>query len=142
MDYNTQEVTEAFEKVSKINSAGMVNSAINNLWLDYFRHYKTGQFLSCNSDLDCIWTILGGEVGIEGSDSEKKYFAIEASLDTCGVLQDNLEKNDFEPIQPLDLKQRSKQKALLMKKALFLRRLQNNQGKGTAYLSGDDEETE
>lgn len=141
MDFNnTEEVVEG--QLSKINSAGLVNSTMNNLWVDFFRHYRDGKYLSANADLDCIWTILGGEKDMGGSDEETAYFNIELELSKLGKLQDNLEVKGFDKINTQQLNNLGLHKVALLKKSLFLRRLQNSQGKGSAYQSGDDEETE
>lgn len=142
MDYNnSEEVIEG--QLSKINSAGLINSTMNNLWVDFFRHYRDGKYLSANADLDCIWTILGGEKDMGDSDKEKDYFDIEIELSKSGQLKDNLEAKGFDsPNSKIILENLGKHKVLLLRKSLFLRRLQNSQGKGSAYQSGDDEETE
>jgi hypothetical protein len=131
-----------FGKLSKINSAGLVNSQLSNLWLEFFRHYKEGKFLSANSDLDCLWTILGGEKTIEGSNEEISYFKIEGKLNQNGKLKDSLEIRGFGNIDEKQLDILNVQKGILLEKSLFLRRLQNKQGKGTAYNDGDDEDSE
>lgn len=142
MDYNSELAESESLQMSKINSAGIVNSTMNNLWIDFYRHYRAGQFLSANSDLDCIWTILGGEKGMADSEDETKYFKIEAKIGEFGLLRDSIEINGFGKLKQEQINTQIKQKDILLKKSLFLRRLQNEQGKGTAYISGDDEETE
>ena len=127
---------------SKINSAGIVNVTLNNLWIDFYRHYRSGQYLSANSDLDCIWFILGGEKSVIDSDEEKAYFTIEKQLALSGEIRNSLEAKGFDKVNPVQVQAFKVQKPLLGEKALFLRRLQNIQGKGTAYWDGSDEEAE
>ena len=134
--------TDNFGKLSRINSAGIVNSTLNNLWIDFYRHFRDGRYLSANSDLDCIWTILGGEKNMEGSDEEVSYKKIEKELYESGMLGDKLEITGFDRVEDKQIARLSAQKKVLLKKALFLRRLQNKQGKGTAYNDGEDEEFE
>jgi hypothetical protein len=51
-----EEVAEDYStKTSKINSAMITNMTLNELWKDFFRHFRHGQYLAANSDLDCIW---------------------------------------------------------------------------------------
>lgn len=133
---------DEFGKLSRINSAGLVNSTLSNLWSDFFRHFRDGKYLSSNSDLDCIWTILGGEKGIEESETEDDYFKIEEKLKESGNLRDSLEVRGFGKVDDTQLGIMIKQKSIMLKKALFLRRLQNSQGKGTAYNDGEDEDFE
>ena len=129
-----------FGKLSKINSAGLVNSQLSNLWLDFFRHYRHGEYLSANSDLDCIWTILGGEKGMAESVEEVEYFTIEGELSKTGILKDNLDVKGFGKIDDKEVQRIIVQKGKLLKKAMFLRRLQNQQGKGTAYSRGNEDD--
>lgn len=132
--------SDEFGKLSKINSAGLVNSTLSNLWSDFFRHYRDGKYLAANSDLDCIWTILGGEKNIEESPAESEYKKIELKLYESGTLTNSLDIKGFGKVNQDDLTKIASQKIILLKKALFLRRLQNSQGKGTAYHDGEDED--
>lgn len=138
MNEDFNDTPEEFGKLSKINSAGLVNSTLSNLWLEYFRHYRTGQFLNANSDLDCIWTILGGEKGIEGEITEKKYKVIECRLIQTGNLSNTTERKGFDKVNPDVILRKGKQKLIITEKAVFLRRLMNKQGKGTAYTNEDE----
>lgn len=129
--------------LSKINSAGLLNSLMHNLWLDFNKHYRAGRYLSANADLDCMWIKLGGEEYIIGSPDEAKYQALEEKLADAGQLQDALTVNGFSKPDEKQLEKFYIQRKILMEKALFIQRLQNSQGKGTAYdYSGDDEESE
>lgn len=134
------EIGNDFGKLSKINSAALVNSTLSNLWLDFFRHFRAGKYLAANSDMDCIWTILGGEKDIEKNDIETNYLSIEEGLRKSGTLRDSIEVAGFGEVDEAQLIKIAKQKDILLKKSIFLRRLQNSQGKGTAYHDGDDEE--
>lgn len=129
-------------KVSKINSAMLVNLTLNNLWVEYYQYFMQGRFLDANSNLDCIWTILGGESNIQGKDIEVKYNEIEKELSESGGLQNSISIKGFNGISKGQITKLINQKNILLKKALFLRRLQNNQGKGTAYEDADEEEAE
>lgn len=139
MDVNQIETTSN-EQISKINSAALVNITLTNLWNDNFRHFRLGKFLSANSDLDCIWTILGGEKNIKGTSTEKEYNKIEKRLSETGNVVDSIQTKGFNTISKDQLTRFSKQKDIILEKALFLRRLQNTQGKGTAYYDGSEED--
>lgn len=139
-DFTLQNIDET--KISKINSAAIVNISLNNLWIDSFRHLRSGEYLKWNNDLDCIWTILGGEPTIKDSDDEKEFLRIEEEISKSGNLSNSANFKGFSVPDDDYLQKLSSQKAALMKKAMFLRRLQNSQGKGTAYDSGDDEDFE
>ena len=133
---------EEFGKTSKINSAMLVNSTLNELWKEFYSHFRVGKYLSANNDLDCIWTILGGEKEIEGKKIETDYIAIETKLKEKGLIQDSLSSTGFNQIKLEQIIKFTEQKGILLTKALFLRRLQNTQGKGTAYEDKDEEESE
>lgn len=126
-------------KSSKINSAMVVNMTLNELWKDSFRHFRDGRYLSWNSDLDAIWTILGGEPDVENSEDEKNYNSLNNELKEIGSLNNLIESRGFNKIETQIILKLNKQKAILLKKALFLRRLQNKQGKGTAYHEADED---
>jgi len=138
MESNPVEKLEELQ-LSKINSAYLVNLTLNNLWENFFRHFKAIKYLDANNDLDCIWTILGGEKGIANSPIEKDYNEINKKLQNYAPLKNNIETRGFSGVNPNDLKKLSEQRSLMLTKALFLRRLQNTQGKGTAYLNEDEE---
>ncbi len=128
--------------ISKINSAGLVNLTLNNLWVDFFRDFRNGKYLSANNDLDCIWTILGGDLKDDNNDDKKQtenYKTIETELNNSGLLRNSLEVKGFGSVGDEQLKLLSKQKGILLKKSLFLRKLQNKQGKGTAYDDGSND---
>lgn len=135
-EYEDSELTS---KSSKINSAMIVNMTLNELWKDSFRHFRDGKYLSWNNDLDTIWTILGGEPDIENSPIEKNYNEINKELSNLGNLFNELEVRGFDKINKECIIKLNKQKSVLLKKALFLRRLQNRQGKGTAYHDADED---
>lgn len=135
-DYSDEE--KEIELKSKINSAGLVNITLNNLWVEYFKDFRDGKFLSANNDLDCIWTILGGDVEEDGT-VEKDYKKIEKDLSESGSLQDIIEIQGFGKVSEEQIRKLCKQKGLLQKKAVFLRRLQNKQGKGSAYEDNADD---
>jgi len=123
-------------KLSKFNSGALINMRLNNLWVNAHDHKRNGKYLSWNGDLDAVWCELGGDVK-EDSDNDKKYNEIDQELAKLSPILDWNNSGQYNSISTkLKLKQ-TKQYKILIKKELFLRRLQNTQGKGTAY---DDEE--
>ena len=138
MEEPIQDIDDSFGKLSKINSAGIINSTLGNLWNDFFRHFRDGRYLSANNDLDCIWTIHGGEKKVEGSEEERSYFLNEKDLSKSGNLQNSISIRGFGEVSDKELNKLIEHKGLLLKKALILRRLQNKQGKGTAYTDEDE----
>ena len=123
------------DKVSRINSAGLINSILENLWRESYTAMANGDYLRCNSKLDSIWTILGGDCEDE-SDEDTTIAKINLGLYEKGNLKSKSGYGFNENTNPNN----AVQYQLLLKKSLFLRRLQNKQGKGTAYQNDDDDD--
>lgn len=133
-----EESPEFTSKSSKINSAMILNIAIQELFKDYSKHFREGRFLNCNNDLDMIWVILGGEPHIEKSQTEKDFIKINEELYKLGQLNNGIEPRGFNEVSKEVIIKINKQREVLIKKGLFLSRLRNEQGKGTAYSDPDD----
>jgi hypothetical protein len=120
------------DKQSRINSAGLINATLENLWKDCYNAMANGDYLKWNIKLDSIWAILGGDEK-EGGDEDNKMSSINLKIYEQGSLKGKVgsgfdkKANENNPIQY----------QFLLKKSLFLRRLQNKQGKGTAYQDED-----
>lgn len=131
MDYT--EVNES--NISKLNSGGLINLRLHNLWVDRHKFAQRGDYQRWNEILDAIWCELGADVREEG-DEDKVYWKL--SLEFANACQDDIKIKGFEKANDEKKNSLIKQKIALIKKELFLRRLQNKQGKGTAYLDEDD----
>lgn len=84
---------------------------LDQLWQDCHRYRNSGQLMKWNYTMDSIWTELGSDAqkgDVEGFDEFIKF--IIENKDNKGKLYQ-----------------------ILMKKEIWLRKLQNTQGKGTAY---------
>lgn len=123
------------EKMSRINSAGIINITTENLWRDSYSALKRGDLVAWNRALDSLWLILGGDVE-EGKADDKKFNEIDLEIHKTGSLSHS--PTGFARLGSDVNAIIAKQYLLLRKKALFLRRLQNSQGKGTAYASEED----
>jgi hypothetical protein len=131
-DFNIAEDDE--QKMSRINSAGIINVTIENLWRESYSSMSKGDLVTWNRKLDAIWCILGGDVE-ENSEEDKKFKEIDLKIHQNGSLSHV--RTGFD-LPKEDTKEKSSiQYLLLRKKSLFLRRLQNSQGKGTAYQDED-----
>jgi hypothetical protein len=119
------------EKVSKYNAAFLINQSLEFLWRGVFTSIDNNDLWKWNRKLDAIWIILARDIE-EGSEQEKKYNDIELEIGKTGSLV--YKKVGFSILSSEDLKKMSLQYQLLKKKSLFLGRLQNKQGKGTAYV--------
>jgi hypothetical protein len=127
---------DPISKTSKINAAALINLILADLWRDSYRHSRTGEFSKWNADLNCLWIELGGDVEDNG-DEVKQFEIIESELAQIGSLVKK-KADGFKEADNDELIKAAKQYRLLMKKALFLKRLQNKQGKGTAYKDESD----
>ena len=130
-DYN-KELDD--EKMSRINSAGIINITLENLWRDCYSAMAKGDLVSWSRKLDAIWAILGGDVKV-GDEIDKEMNKMDLKIYQTGTL--NHKKDGFRKLEEKESEVIALQYILLKRKSLFLRRLQNKQGKGTAYLDED-----
>jgi len=125
---------EEIDKTSRINAAGIINITLENLWKEGYSYLVNGDYVKWNRKLDSIWLILGGDVS-PGSSEEKEFMKIDTQLYSLGNL--GHQKIGFETTSQEDKGKRATQYLVLRNKSLFLRRLQNKQGKGTAYTDSE-----
>lgn len=123
------------EKLSRINAAGLINSTLENLWKDCYSAMAKGNYLLWNTKLDSIWAILGGDCK-EGDDEDKNMSKINLKIYENGDFKTKIGSGFLEKNNPNN----AIQYQLLLRKSLFLRRLQNKQGKGTAYINEDEDD--
>lgn len=120
---------------SRINAAGLINQTLEKLWNESYTAMAEGKYDKWNVKLDSIWAILGGDEK-EGEDKDKEMQKINLSIYSKGSLKTKTGSG----FEQKDNPNNSIQYQLLLKKSLFLRRLQNSQGKGTAYsVEGEDD---
>ena len=121
--------------ISKVNSGGLINLRLHNLWVDRHKSALKADYNKWNEILDAIWCELGADTK-DGSPSDTKFW--ELSLEFANACGAPVKKVGFNTTTTTDRQSMAKQKIALIKKELFLRRLQNTQGKGTAYVDEDD----
>ena len=124
-------------KTSKINSAGLINSTLERLWVECYNEMTSGNYIKWNTKLDAIWSILGGDCK-DGDKKDKEISKLSLKIYKAGNLSAKSGVGFNKQTNPNN----AVQYQLLLKKNLFLRRLQNSQGKGTAYDSGDGDDFE
>ena len=131
--YNPPEQTE--DATSKINAAGLIISTLEKLWSECYTSMAQGNYGLWNTKLDAIWVILGGDE-ITGGNIDNAINEIDIKLYETGSLKGKtgvgfqMTKNPNSALQY----------QMLKRKSLFLRRLQNKQGKGTAYKTDDEDD--
>lgn len=118
------------ERTSKYNSAFTQIYRLDLLWKDCNNYSRKGKLKDWNWTLDRVWMELAGDLD---NDDERlgKFEVIDKKIK---VASDKviLRKTNFSGFQGELYK-------LLMEKELFLRRLQNALGKGTAFEENDDD---
>lgn len=124
--------------ISKYNSGALINLRLNELWQDAHKHKRKGQYSSWNGDLDAVWCELAGDVK-EGLEKDKLFSKINLELAKLSPIINWDSHHGFNEINNVNVEKRRNQYNQLIKKEVFLRRLQNVQGKGTAYDDDDDD---
>ena len=121
---------------------------MDSLWKDANNHSRSGHYSKWNNDLDTIWSELARDLkefdyqdGKDKDDEPKKgyktlFSEFDNELAKTGAFEDELGQS-FNPLQPEQIKKRQQQYRLLREKELFLRRLENHLGKGTAWEDED-----
>lgn len=136
------------ELKSKYNSGVNILIRLDSLWKDANNHSRAGLYSKWNNDLDTIWSELARDLNekeyqdskdedgkiIKGYKSKFGDFDIE--LAKVGAFEDEI-GNSFNPLTKEQIEKRQKQYRLLREKELFLRRLENHLGKGTAWEDED-----
>lgn len=112
-EYKTKEE----QKTSKYNSAVAQLYRLDNLWQSAQYHSRNGYLLKWNYDLDAIWRELAGDTI---TDDDNTFAKMDFFIAKYKTSRDLLYQ-------------------LIVKKEIFLRKIQNKQGKGTAYVNPDDD---
>lgn len=135
MEYGEQEAY----KPSKYNSGFLVILRINELWKDANNHARKGNFVSWNEDLDRIWMELVGDIKQEEGEKNPEEQYKELVLKYAKACNIQSKGNGFEERDNEQRKSTALKKNALMDRETFLRKLQNQQGKGTAYQEEEDD---
>jgi hypothetical protein len=134
-----EDISQEVVKLSKINSASLINLRINNIWLEINKAAVSGNYFRWNSSLDRIWCELVGDIQESKIDAEGKEEVedIKKFNDLNKDVLTNLKalkiKEGFSQFTKEDKEKIAAIYDSLMKKESFLRALMNKQGKGTAY---------
>lgn len=142
MDYNSQPE----QRVSKINTAGLQNLRRSALWEDANNHSRQGLYKKWNEDLDRVWLELVGTIKSQkkkdGEENDNKISKEEEEFnkieEEIGKLSVPKQSKGFKQVDKDDYENLVKLKKKLMEKETFLRKLEDVQGKGSAYETDDD----
>jgi len=121
------------DQISKINAAGLINITLENLFRDCYVAMANYNYKLWMIKLDAIWTILGGDEK-RGSKADKYINKLDLQIYELGDMSIPVNRT-FNKKPASNSKQ---QYQLLKLKTIYLRRLQNKQGKGTSYMRDDD----
>lgn len=131
---------EESQKTPKHSSGVNILIRIDALWKDTHLHSRGGQFSSWNSDLDRIWLELARDIkNSEFVNKESIFKGFDSDLIKEGNIQDGASGKGFATKTKTDLEKRDNQYKILMKKQIFLARLENELGKGTTKKSEEDD---
>ena len=129
---------EETQILSKHNSSVNILIRLDGLWKDANNHRRQGQFSKWNHDLDVIWCELARDLDNEDFKKKKETFeSFERKIGEFGKFDDNAGSRLIQ-ITKSEIINRDKQYKNLMDKDLFLRRLENFLGKGTAWQEEED----
>lgn len=99
------------QKISQFNSAISILMRLDNLWKDTHTHMRQGDMVKWNWDLDRVWCELAADADEADFATFDKYVA------EIALQKDN----------------KSLLYHVILRKEIWLRKLENKQGKGTSY---------
>ena len=135
MAFSKNSVEEEESKLSRFNSAGLINATLEKLWGECYTAMAEGNYSKWNTKLDSLWAVLGGDCN-DGDPNDETITSINLKIYKQGSLKGKVGVGFDKKENPNN----ALQYQYLLKKSLFLRRLQNKQGKGTAYANEDEDD--
>lgn len=136
-NYNSNSVDDEV-KTSKYNNAIDQIYRLGIIWRNAYKHSSSGNYLAWNFDLDAVWREFAGDLKPE-SEEDKAFKEINSKINKLLPLH-SVASPTFNKVSPIEKKRISDQYDLLMEKEIFLRRLQNQLGKGTAWDDSEDDD--
>lgn len=134
------------KKTSKFSAGLNIIKRLDKLWINCANFKREGKYLLWNEELDTIWLELARdleEINDIDSENEKeegyetKFKKFDNELKDVLPFKDNYK--GFQKPTKKDLENRNKQYEILMRKQLFLARLENKIGKGTSWGEQEDD---
>ena len=135
-------------KHSKFSSGLNIITRLDLLWRNCSEYKRQGKYLRWCEELDTIWLELARDIDEdEYNDKKEEKKEIRGCESKFKKFDDDLIKElpfldsgkGFSEITPAEITKRNKQYEILMKKQLFLARLENKYGKGTTYEDEDED---
>lgn len=129
-------------KISKYNTGLAIIYRLDNLWKDANRHSRSGQYSQWDLDLDNIWRELARDLDdTEYGKKKIKFDEFTEKLVKSGKFYDST-PDGWKDLSKDEIKNRNKQYRVLTEKELFLKRLENHLGKGTAWSDESEDDFE
>lgn len=131
--YNNNNAEEEVQKVSKFNSGMAQIQRLHDLWLRSHVVVMRGDLRSWNWVLDRIWLELIGDIKVDDkrieawNDINKKIAELLMKLNSYNIILEDFRTEYYKS---------------LIDKESFLRRLQNELGKGTKFEDLDEDSIE
>lgn len=138
-------MAEEEKRVSRFSSGINILNRLDQLWRNCAIFKRRGEYLKWSEELDSVWLELARDLPEKSDDGlnfvtqEREFKKFDEQLTQDGQIKDGL-TNSFDGIKKDDKIKRAKQYATIMKKQLFLARLENKIGKGTTYEDTEDDE--
>jgi len=126
-------------QVSKYSSGVNILIRLSGLWNDANTHSRAGRFADWNNDLDCVFRELARDIKPNDYKIKKEeYDKFDSKIIELGEFNDGGSKS-FKAPSKEEILNRSKQYRILNDKELFLKRLENQIGKGTTWDDDDED---
>ena len=128
------------QKISKYSSGVNILIRIDLLWKKTHIYAETGLYNLLNTTLDRIWLELARDLKADRYENQKENFdKFDNELKSLMPFNDEKPSGFRSPSQ-IEIENREKIYKVLMKKQLFLSRLENEVGKGTTFDDDDDDD--
>jgi len=129
-------------QISKYSSGVNIIIRIDSLWRLANSSAIAGLFNKWNTVLDVIWRELARDVDGENyKDKKEKFDKFDERLKDTGQFKDTGSDTFKAPDKEM-IDKRAEQYKILNEKELFLKRLENELGKGTTFDDGDEDDFE
>jgi hypothetical protein len=146
---------EGEQKTSRYNAGVAIQIRLDLIWKDANFHARHGEYSKWNMDLDRAWCELARDIKdneyedktikdktgklIKVLGNKSLFDSFDTRLGKLMPFKDDA-TDDFKKPTEEQKKKRNEQYRLLMEKELFLKRLENHLGKGTAFENEDEDD--
>ena len=126
-------------EVSKFNSGMLLIASLDFLWKQAQSNRRNNRFYDWSLELDSIWSELAGDLKDKDFDKfQKVYDKTEKEIQNIGSFKDNLD--GFKKPSNGNIKDRNLHYDLLVKKEIFLRRIEKKLGKGSKMKDPEEDD--